>query len=94
MFDWLKPFSWEREFKKKKFHITAKSRAWEFMHELDVPITLVGRVPKDLNLFNLCVDFRSAVNSNDMEEAKQLYDDIQERVKYINAQGTLDNSKE
>jgi len=29
-----------------------------------------------------------------MEEAKETYEDILKRVKYINTQGTLDNSKE
>lgn len=94
MFDWLKPFSWEREFKKKKFHVTAVCRSWELMHELDVPLTLVGRVPQDLKLFNLCVNFRTSVSLDLMEEAKETYEDILKRVKYINTQGTLDNSKE
>lgn len=84
LLDLLDGFSWEREFTKKKFSKEAKNHAWDLMYEVDVPRTLVGGSPKDLLLFNLCVNFSYLVKSDEFDLAKEKYDQIQDRVAYIN----------
>jgi hypothetical protein len=84
LLDLLEPFSWEREFTKKKFSKEASSHSWDLIHEVDVPRTLVGRSPKDLMLFNLCVRFHYLVRSDEFDLAKETYDQINERVEYLN----------
>ena len=83
LFDLLEGFSWEKEFTKEKFSKEAKDNSWNFLYDFDVPRTKIGNSPKDLLLFNLCVSFHHLVQRDEVELAKKKYEEINDRVKYI-----------
>jgi hypothetical protein len=83
LFDLLEGFSWEKEFTKEVFSKEAKSKSWDVLYDVNVPRTKLGNAPKDLLLFNLCVNFHHLVQRDEVELAKKKYEEIYKRFNYI-----------